>query len=204
MPIFIRIWLLFTVILICGGVLMVHQFQEQVKPNTRKVMEDILADNANVISALVAKDVANGQVKSKAFNERMQTVLEREISGKIWSIDKTAVQLRMYITDANGVVMYDSLGKFVGEDFSQWRDVYLTLRGKYGARSSLDPTNPKTSMSVMHVAAPIVYKGELIGVVSLGKPSASIQPFIDNAEQEVWHFAAWYLFIGWVACVLIS
>ena len=77
MPIFIRIWLLFTIILICGGVLMVHQFQEQVKPNTRKVMEDILADNANVISALVAKDVANGQVKSKAFNERMQTVLDR-------------------------------------------------------------------------------------------------------------------------------
>ena len=204
MPIFIRIWLLFTVILICGGVLMVHQFQEQVKPNTRKVMEDILADNANVISALVAKDVANGQVKSKAFNERMQTVLEREISGKIWSIDKTAVQLRMYITDANGVVMYDSLGKFVGEDFSQWRDVYLTLRGKYGARSSLDPTNPKTSMSVMHVAAPIVYKGELIGVVSLGKPSASIQPFIDNAEKEVWNFAVWYLFIGWIACGLMS
>ena len=54
MPIFIRIWLLFTVILICGGIMMVHQFQEQVKPNTRKVMEDILADNANVISALVA------------------------------------------------------------------------------------------------------------------------------------------------------
>lgn len=204
MPIFIRIWLLFTVILICGGMLLVQQFQEQIKPNTRRVMEDLLADNANVISALIAKDVANGQVQTKAFNERMQTVMERELSGKIWSIDKTAVQQRMYITDDKGIVLYDSLGKYVGEDFSQWNDVYLTLRGRYGARSSLDPTNDKVRLSVMHVAAPIVYKGELIGVVSLGKPSASIQPFIDTAEKEVWHLAMWYLFFGWIACGLIS
>lgn len=204
MPIFIRIWLLFTIILVCSGLFMVKQFQEQIKPNTRKVMEDILADNANVVSALIAKDVATGQVKSKAFVERMETVMERELSGKIWSIDKTAVQQRMYITDAKGIVIYDSLGKYVGEDFSQWNDVYLTLRGRYGARSSIDPTNTRTRISVMHVAAPVVYQGELIGVVSLGKPSASIQPFIDSAEQEVWQLAMWYLFAGWVACGLMS
>ena len=204
MPIFLRIWLLFTILLVCGGMLLVKQFQEQITPNTRKIMEDILADNANVISALIARDVANGHVKSKAFDERMQTVMERELSGKIWSIDKTAVQQRMYITDAKGIVLYDSLGKFVGEDFSQWNDVYLTLRGRYGARSSMDAANTQTKLSVMYVAAPIVYKGELIGVVSLGKPNTSIEPFLALAEQEMWQLGMWYLFIGWILGGILS
>lgn len=204
MPIFLRIWLLFTILLVCGGLLLVQQFQEQIKPNTRKIMEDILADNANVISALIARDVASGHVKSKAFDERMQTVMERELSGKIWSIDKTAVQQRMYITDEKGIVLYDSLGKFKGEDFSRWNDVYLTLRGRYGARSSLDAAQDQSRLSVMYVAAPIIYKGELIGVVSLGKPNTSIEPFLSNAEQEMWQLALWYLFIGWILAGLLS
>jgi two-component system sensor histidine kinase CreC len=40
------------------------------------------------------------------------------------------------ITDAKGIVIYDSLGRDLGRDNSRWNDVYRTLRGEYGARSS--------------------------------------------------------------------
>jgi two-component system sensor histidine kinase CreC len=38
-------------------------------------------------------------------------------------------------------VLLDSSGQALGKDYSRWNDVYLTLRGQYGARSTRsDPT----------------------------------------------------------------
>ncbi|WP_231104281.1 ATP-binding protein [Xanthomonas graminis] len=42
------------------------------------------------------------------------------------------------ITDAAGVVVFDSRGQDLGRDNSRWNDVYRTLRGEYGARSSAE------------------------------------------------------------------
>jgi two-component system sensor histidine kinase CreC len=40
------------------------------------------------------------------------------------------------MTDAQGRVVFDSAGLAVGQDYSRWNDVWLTLRGEYGARST--------------------------------------------------------------------
>ncbi len=58
------------------------------------------------------------------------------------------------MTDAQGRVVFDSSGLAVGQDYSRWNDVWLTLRGKYGARST--QSNPDDAEStVMYVAAPV-------------------------------------------------
>ncbi|GAB1368044.1 hypothetical protein MASR1M42_05920 [Azonexus hydrophilus] len=101
--------------------------------------------------------------------------MQRHPGAEIYGIRKDSVDLRIYLTDARGVVVYDSAGQAQGTDFSQWNDVARVLRGEYGARQSrYNPDDPTTS--VMHVAAPVRRDGQLIGVVSLAKPMTSIAP----------------------------
>ena len=59
------------------------------------------------------------------------------------------------MTDARGIVVFDSDGRDVGKDYSRWNDVYLTLRGRYGARSTPQRSRTTTNSTVMHVAAPM-------------------------------------------------
>ncbi len=76
------------------------------------------------------------------------------------------------MTDARGIVVFDSDGRDVGKDYSRWNDVYLTLRGRYGARSTPSDPNDDTS-SVMYVAAPMHdAQGRIIGVLTWPRPTA--------------------------------
>ena len=66
----------------------------------------------------------------------------------------------------------------------------LTLRGDYGARATPYETHKDLS-TVLVVAAPVVKDGKKLGVVSVAKPVASVQRFIDRAERRVfWAGAA--------------
>ncbi len=119
-----------------------------------------------------------------------------------WFYQKTHSSFRVYVTDDKGMVIYDSLPAVPlasnlmsnsnklernaeGEDYSQWNDVHLTLKGKYGARSSRSD-KADGSTTVMYVAQPIVDdSGRLIGVVSVGKPVSTILPYIYVARQRM-------------------
>jgi two-component system sensor histidine kinase CreC len=72
----------------------------------------------------------------------------------------------------------------VGKDYSRWNDVYLTLRGKYGARSTRADPNDDSS-SVMHVAAPVRDGDRIIGSLTVAKANQRIQPFIENSRQAI-------------------
>jgi two-component system sensor histidine kinase CreC len=92
----------------------------------------------------------------------------------------------VYVTDARGRVVYDSdHGRQVGEDFSQKRDVARTLRGEYGARASYDvPVDEKAL--VLYVSAPVMAAdGKTVGVLSVGKPAASVNELVRAARTRV-------------------
>jgi two-component system sensor histidine kinase CreC len=85
--------------------------------------------------------------------------------------------------------LFDSRpGTKAGDDFSRWHDVSQTLHGNYGARTTdevlPDATGHPQTMAVAYVAAPIIVDGDLVGVVSLGKPKTNIQRFIGYARQK--------------------
>ena len=84
MSIFLRIWLAFAVVLMLGIFFLLNALQNQVKPNMRQVVEDTLADNAHVIAALVAADVAKGRIKNTDFDREIQATLRRTLNAKIW------------------------------------------------------------------------------------------------------------------------
>jgi len=161
-----------------------NTFAEETEPGIRQAAEETLVDSAQVLAEMAAADLAAGQIEHGPFAEAMREALRRRPRAEISGVHKESVDLRVYVTDARGIVVYDSKHAAVGEDFSQWRDIARVLRGEYGARQTReDPYDPATS--VMHVAAPIVYYGERIGVLSLAKPMTSLFPYIERAAARV-------------------
>lgn len=209
MSIFIRIWFFFGLIILLGLWFMSYTFNQQVKPNVRQVVEDTLAENANIIAMLVAEDVYENKVITVQFDEKIQKALNRKLNANIWQHNKKEINQQIYITDANGIVIYDSQGIATGQDYSRWNDVYLTLQGKYGVRSTRSYEGDSNS-STMFIAAPIYYQAtpsqqqKLIGVVSIGKPNSSVQPYIQRAEDQLLRQAAWITLLSLFLASLVA
>nr|MBP8207145.1 two-component system sensor histidine kinase CreC [Acinetobacter sp.] len=170
---------------------------------------DTLAENANIIAMLVAEDVHENKVGTAQFDEKIQKALNRKLNANIWQHNKKEINQQIYITDAKGTVIYDSQGIATGQDYSRWNDVYLTLQGKYGVRSTRSYEGDPNS-STMFIAAPIYYQTaqnqqqKLIGVVSIGKPNSSVQPYIQRAEDQLLRQAAWITLLSLFLASLVA
>ncbi len=147
-------------------------------------MEDTLVDTAQLLAVMVADDVKNGTTGHSAMLDRIELISQRNVSVKIAGVTKTRLNYRVYITDARGIVLFDSLGIAAGKDYSRWNDVYLTLRGGYGARSTKAHAYDEDS-TVMHVAAPILDGERIIGVLTVAKPNATVQPFVERSQRII-------------------
>src|SRR5688572_23534407 len=148
-------------------------------------MEDTLIDSANVLAELATDDLLAGRINDGDFARRVRALRGRDIGAEIWGFDKRAANYRLYVTDAHGIVVFDSTGRDVGRDYSRWNDVYLTLRGEYGARSTRSDPGDENS-TVMHVAAPIRdAEGRIAGVLTVAKPNQAIAPFHERSQQAV-------------------
>jgi two-component system sensor histidine kinase CreC len=161
-----------------------RSFSAELVPGMRQSLEEVLVDSANLIAEIVRDEVASGQVAEGRFAEAMEEFIDRRIEARIWFMKKRDPNLIVYITDKNGIVIYDSRGRDVGKDYSQWNDVYLTLRGEYGARTTRDDESDPYS-SVMYVAAPVRHAGSIVGVVTVAKPSVTVQPFVERARRNI-------------------
>lgn len=187
MRIGLRILLGYFVIVALAAILLGRVFVQQVKPGVRQAMEDTLVDTANLLAEQARDDLLAGHIADGRFARSVHALQERDVGAEIWGFPKRRVGTRIYVTDARGIVVFDSTGRDVGKDYSRWNDVYLTLRGRYGARSTRTDPEDDTS-SVMHVGAPIIDRAgvtpRIIGVLTVAKPNQTIAPFI-AASQEV-------------------
>ncbi len=159
-------------------------FVQQVKPGVRSTLEDTLVDTANLLAVLVADDVKAGRTGPESMLARIRAAERRSVDVQIDGFRKRASNYRVYITDARGIVIFDSSGRDVGKDFSRWNDVYLTLRGAYGARSTRAYPEDDSS-AVMHVAAPIRDGARILGVLTVAKPIATVQPFVARSQRII-------------------
>ena len=189
-PLGLRLFFLYFVLVGMTAYTVSTTVIQELKPTVRQTTEETLVDMANLLAVLAEEDVANGQISESRFSKLLTAYGLREPEARIWEIGKKAINHRIDITDKDGIVIADSWQQDVGEDYSRWNDVYLTLRGQYGARSTAeDPDDPLST--VMHVAAPIYHKGEIIGSVTVAKSNRSVQPFIDLSKRNVLFWMIW-------------
>ncbi|WP_198329743.1 two-component system sensor histidine kinase CreC [Psychrobacter cibarius] len=192
LSIFFRIWLALALVLIICGVVVFTQLFGYVKPTAQQVIEDTLLDTSKLLAASLQMPLSSGQL----YDEQYQTKLDAAFIGTP-TISKTTdpeyknkspSSFRIYVTDDKGIVIYDSLPEpdnDEGQDYSRWNDVYLTLNGQYGARSTTLDHNQRDG-TVMYVAQPIKDEtGNLIGIISVGKPVASVLPYLDDTRNRM-------------------
>lgn len=178
-----RIVLIYVLVVAASFSCLIYLIAEDVRPRYLESVEDSMVDIAEFTAASLAQDISQGKLDLRGIDAAMSALKQRAFSAKIYNINKNVVDLRIYITDAKGFLLYDSTGENKpGVDFSQWRDVFLTLKGGYGARST--QVNKSSDSRVLYVAAPIIKNGETFGVVSIGKPSDSVSFLIDIAKER--------------------
>lgn len=186
-----RIFIFYFFFVALCGYFMVHLFSEQVYPSVRQTTEETLVDTANFLAEVVSFDLQDDKITPEYLQKRMESYQARDPRANIWGIEKNDVSLHIYITDQEGIVVFDSRNQAVGKDYSKWRDVYLTLRGQYGARSTTEAlsSDPTVMSSTMYVGAPIYQNGEIIGVLTVSKPSHTTDAYIASAKAELTFFA---------------
>lgn len=178
-----RIFLALLLIYVAGIAGLLYRVVLDIDPRYRESAEEALVETSQTLASLLEQDVVAGAVNTARFDALFRSVYGRQFSAQIYGLHKSRVELRAYVTDAAGRVLFDTLGASVGADFSRRADVARTLDGVYGARTTRDvPADPLTS--VMYVAAPIRWNGEIVGVVSLGKPVQSFGQFVEDARAR--------------------
>lgn len=184
MNISVRLFFGYFLIVGLAAWFVLNTFVKESEPGIRQATEETLVDSAQVLAEMAAADLSEGRIEQGEFAAAVRSALRRSPRADISGVHKGSVDLRIYVTDVAGIVVYDSKRAAIGEDFSRWRDIARVLRGEYGARQTReDPEDPSTS--VMHVAAPVMYHGELIGALSLAKPMSSVAPYIERAARRV-------------------
>ncbi|MBE0305228.1 two-component system sensor histidine kinase CreC [Leptospira interrogans serovar Yeoncheon] len=168
----------------------VDKIEESIRPRYMEAVEESLNDTAHLLASLLEREFSQKNDSLEKISERilspvMQTTTERDLNSKIFEITKKKVDLQLYVTDERGIVIYDSEKLKKGQDYSKKNDVYLTLQGKYGARSSLLFGSEKG----LFVAAPIRKSGKIIGVLTVIKPKKSLIPFIESARKKFWNLS---------------
>ena len=183
-PLGLRLFLLYFILVILTTYFVSSTVMKQIKPTVRQVSEETLVDMAHLLAVMVEDDLQAGTLSQSRFAEQIKSYGLRQPDAEIWDITKKTINHRIYVTDSQGRVLVDSWQQDIGADFSRWNDVYLTLRGEYGARSTaMSPEDPLST--VMHVAAPVKNGDEIIGVVTVAKANRSAQPFIDASKYRV-------------------
>ncbi len=169
-----------------GAYFLLDPILDRLEQQYLEAVEDPMVDTANILATMVECDLRGDTIDLDRLKAAFQRVSERSISARIYDVLKMNVVMRVYVTDARGVVIFDSESeKNVGADYSDMRDVSLTLRGEYGARSSQgSPGDPLSS--IMYVGAAIHDRaGNIIGVLSVGKPQKSVEEFIQVSRWKI-------------------
>ncbi len=190
MKLSVRLFLGYFLLVAVAGALVLMLVVKQISPGVRTALEASLVDTANLLAELAAPDLLQGKIADGHFAQAVQRYSKRPVSATIFGFPKQSLDYRVYVTDAGGIVRFDSAGEAVGENYARWNDVYLTLQGHYGARSTQADPDDKRS-SIMHVAASVRDGDKLIGVVTVAYPTALLQPIVDASKVAVQRGAFW-------------
>jgi two-component system sensor histidine kinase CreC len=180
-----------------------NTFVHEIKPIAREVMEEVMVDAAHLLAELATDDLVAGHIDGGQFAAHVKNYRARQVDANIWGVGKDTLDFHVLVTDARGVVQFDSAGRALGQDFSAWRDIRLTLAGEYGARATREAMED-SGTAVYYVAAPIRHNGALVGVLSVSKDAGTVLPFIERAEQTITRSGVWMLFWTLLIGVLVT
>ncbi|MDR1282302.1 MAG: two-component system sensor histidine kinase CreC [Opitutaceae bacterium] len=200
-----RIFLVYLLLIGGGYLYLVLWILGGVRPRYLESLEESLVDTANILATIVEnqpREAGADPLSGAALHRLLDTAWQRAPNAHVYGILKNDIDLRIYVTGADGIVRYDSdLGRDEGRDYSRWLDVSRTLRGEYGARATREHPEDDYSLAI-HVAAPVrasvrsdggttggasggATGGAIIGVLTVSKPTRNINERVNAACNRV-------------------
>jgi two-component system sensor histidine kinase CreC len=172
-----------------GEWMVVRVVLAEVRPRYLESMEESLVDASRLLAAMLETQLRDGALDVASLRKADAAARREMFFAQIYSLQKTQIDLRVYVTDAAGRVVFDSDGgRAEGADYSKWRDVRLTLQGEYGARATeVEPGDPESLM--LYIAAPIRHRGDIVGALSVGKPTRAIGGLVASAQRRLLYYA---------------
>jgi two-component system sensor histidine kinase CreC len=199
-----RILIGFLLILSVAFYFLMDTLIKRVERQYLEAAEEPMVDAAHVLASLVEQEFQSGKFDPEKFRRAFAAADSRTFEALIYNQFKHQVDLDLYITDAEGTVLFHSLHPaHEGTNYLRHRDVALTLRGKYGARSTRTDEDDKLS-SIMYVGAPIHDGSEIVGMVSVAKPQASMWAFIEETQSRIFYYGWTIFLLILLAAVLVS
>ena len=199
--VFISLFILVFIIFL----LFVYFIRNDLGKRYMESVEDTLADTANVLASYVESEAHSGKIDPSNIKLIIDRALKRKLNAKIYDIKKTNIGINIYIVDSEGIILYDSGDDGnTGKDFSKWNDVYLTLKGQYGARLS---KSIYRSTGAIYVAAPVLFEGKIIGALTVVKSKENVDTLIRISRDRVillfiiaflLYFIISFFLIGWI------
>ena len=180
-----RLFIAFFLLSGMGFYYLTTWIQDELRPRYLEAMEESMVDMAAFLASQLEQELEAERINTENLEKVFERVEKRNFSATIYDVVKTESNMNVYVTDQQGIVLFDSAKpENVGVDFHNWNDVYRTLRGEYGARSTRSRKSDPTS-SVLHVAAPIYKDNTIIGVLTVSKPVDSVTLFLAAADRRV-------------------
>ncbi len=188
-----------------GVGLLMWRLLADIDPRYRESAEESLVETAHLLAAQIEqRSSADAALDTTALEPLFRNLYAREIDAEIFGFRKTRIELRVAVVDAQGRVLFDSLQRALGADYSQWRDIRLALDGRYGARTTPDVQDDART-AVMYVAVPLRRAdGRIVGAVSVGKPVQSFGQFIEAARKKTLQVGAASVLAVALLVVLLS
>ena len=180
-----RLFVALLVLVGAGFYVLIDWILDDLRPRYSATMEESMVDTATLLASWLENQVEAGVIRTDGLRSAFDTAQKRRFSAQIYELTKTRVNMRVYVTDRSGIVLFDSdNGRDEGKDDSRWNEVHRTMQGQYGARATrTDPDDPMTS--TYFVASPIRAGNEIVGVLAVCKPSRSVAVFLNTAKRQI-------------------
>jgi two-component system, OmpR family, sensor histidine kinase CreC len=183
------------VVAVTGFYLFAAVVVRKVRPWFLQSIEESLVDTATILAEFVRLDIESGRINTNRIEAATTGAASRKLHAQIYGFIKERINTRVYVTDQNGIVLFDSAAQDLGKDFSRWNDIARTMQREYGARSTrTDSNDDKTS--TLFVAAPVIVDDKIAAIVSVGKRTANVAGFINSAKNTI-------ILGGVIACVAV-
>ncbi|RLG33454.1 hypothetical protein DRN98_03900 [Methanosarcinales archaeon] len=115
-----RIVIGLLVIVGAGFFYLTNWILNDLRPHYLKSMEESLVDISTLLSSLAAQEMISDTNVTDNLRVAFKDAYKRELCATIYDIKKKEMNLRVYITDVKGTVIFDSEnGRDEGKDYSR-------------------------------------------------------------------------------------
>ncbi|MBS0660164.1 MAG: HAMP domain-containing protein [Verrucomicrobia bacterium] len=160
------------------------QVRQNLETTTLRTTEDGMIDTATIVAELYQRVAKEAELDPPRMKEVLASIFAdfegtRATRAKLFNFSRDDADTRLIFYDRTGALLHDTQRH---GDASPGLDVQRALRGRYGSRWELDG---KSGTVNLYSTVPVWLDGDLIGAVSMVKPTVSSRRLIVRALRDL-------------------